>query len=80
MYFGGAGAVRFFGADEILDQGAHDFREQFIAGILIPGLRRRALISFNPGVQIILTATRVDSALIKNLSFKKFTVKNGAAT
>ncbi len=42
--------------------------------------RQRALISFNPGVQIILTATRVDAALIKNLDYKKFTVKNGAAT
>lgn len=42
--------------------------------------RQKALISFNGNVQIILTATKVDAALIKKLPYKKFTVKNGKAT
>lgn len=42
--------------------------------------RQKALLSFNPDVQIILTTTKIESALIKNFPHKKFAIKNGAAT
>ncbi|MDD4832962.1 MAG: DNA replication/repair protein RecF, partial [Clostridia bacterium] len=42
--------------------------------------RQKALLCFNDEVQIILTATKVETALIKNIPHKKFAIKNGVAS
>jgi len=42
--------------------------------------RQKALLCFNDEVQIILTATKVENALIKNIPHKKFSIKNGVAS
>lgn len=41
--------------------------------------RQKALLSFNNDIQIILTATRVEKALIKDLDTVKFRIKEGCA-
>ncbi len=41
--------------------------------------RQRALLSFNDKAQIILTATKIEKALIKDIDTVKFRIKNGEA-
>lgn len=41
--------------------------------------RQKALLNLNPNIQVILTTTRVEPSLLKNVNYKKYKIVNGKA-